>query len=53
VGGETASIRQCEVLLGTAVDSCERYYPAFECVLADRSASDALAAVSFETAGEA
>lgn len=53
VGGVTASVRQCELLLGTAVDSCERYYPAFECVLGDRSASDAMAAVSLETVGEA
>lgn len=53
VGGATASAHQCEVLLGTALDSCERYYPAFQSVLVDRSASDAMAAVTFETAGEA
>jgi hypothetical protein len=52
-GGVTASAHQCEVLLGTALDSCERYYPAFQWVLVDRSASDAIAAVSLETAGEA
>jgi hypothetical protein len=53
VGGITASAHQCEVLLGTALDSCERYYPAFQCVLVDRSAGDAINAISLETAGEA
>jgi hypothetical protein len=53
VGGVTASAQQCEVLLRTALDTCERYYPAFQWVLVDGSASDAIAAVSFETAGEA
>lgn len=53
VGGVTASAHQCEVLLGTALDSCERYFPAFQWVLVDRSASDAIAAVSVEVAGEA
>jgi hypothetical protein len=53
VGGIAASPRQCEVLLGTALDSCERYYHAFQCVVADRSASEAMAVVSLETAGEA
>ena len=53
VGGVTASAHQCEVLLGTALDSCERYYPAFQWVLIDRSANDAIAAVSIEAAGQA
>jgi hypothetical protein len=53
VGGITASARQCEVMLGTALDVCERYHPAFQCVLANQSASDALDAAMFETAGEA
>jgi hypothetical protein len=53
VGGITASARQCEVMLGTALNACERYYPAFQCVLASQSASEALAAAMFETAGEA
>ncbi len=53
VGGVTASAHQCEVLLGTALDSCERYFPAFQWVLVDKSANDAIAAVSVEIAGEA
>jgi hypothetical protein len=53
VGGMTASAGQCEVMLGIALDVCERYYPAFQCVLANRSATQALNATMFETAGEA
>ena len=53
VGGIPASARQCEVMLGTALDICERYFPAFQYVLANRSASEAIAAVTFATAGEA
>jgi hypothetical protein len=33
VGGVSASIGQCEAMLGSALDSCERYYTAFEFVL--------------------
>jgi hypothetical protein len=53
VGGITASAQQCEVMLGTALDICERYFPAFQFVLANRSAPEAIAAVALETAGEA
>jgi hypothetical protein len=53
VGGTTASAQQCEVMLGTALDTCERYFPAFQLVLANRSASEAIAAIALETAGEA
>ena len=53
VGGIPASARQCEVMLGTALDICERYFPAFQYVLANRSAREAIAAVTFATAGEA
>jgi hypothetical protein len=53
VGNRSASARQCEVMLGTALDLCERYYPAFQFVLANHSASEAIMAVSIETAGEA
>jgi hypothetical protein len=53
VGGTTASAQQCEVMLGTALDTCERYFPAFQFVLANRSASEAIAAIALETAGEA
>ena len=53
-GGLTASRRQCEAMLGSALDSCERYYPAFQFVVwAGKSARDAMGAVMFETSGEA
>ena len=32
-GGGSASDRQCEAVLGTALDSCERYFPAFQFVV--------------------
>jgi hypothetical protein len=53
VDGITASARQCEAMLGIALDVCERYYPAFQCVLANRSAKQALTTAMFETVGEA
>jgi hypothetical protein len=53
-GGTTVSPRQCEVILGSALDSCERYYPAFQYVAwAGKSASDAMGSVMLETVGEA
>jgi hypothetical protein len=53
-GGVTASGRQCEALLGTALDSCERYFPAFQFVVwAGKSAREAMDSAMFETSGEA
>jgi hypothetical protein len=53
-GGVEASGRQCETMLGTAVDACERYFPAFQFVVwAGKSAQQAIDAAIFETAGEA
>jgi len=53
-GGVEASGRQCESLLGTAVDTCERYFSAFQFVVwAGKSAKEALDAAMFETSGEA
>ena len=53
-GGVAASSRQCESLLGTALDACERYFPAFQFVVwAGKSAREALESAMFETAGEA
>jgi hypothetical protein len=53
-GGVAASNRQCEALLATALDSCERYYPAFQFVVwSGKSAREALDSAMFETAGEA
>jgi hypothetical protein len=53
-GGVAASNRQCEAVLGTALDSCERYFPAFQFVVwAGKSAREAMDSAMFETAGEA
>jgi hypothetical protein len=53
-GGVEASRRQCEALLATALESCERYYPAFQFVIwAGKPAREALEAAMFETAGQA
>jgi hypothetical protein len=53
-GGVTASGRQCEAMLGTALDSCERYFPAFQFVIwAGKSAREAMDSAMFETAGQA
>jgi hypothetical protein len=54
VGGTVASREQCEAALGSAVDSCERYYPAFQYVTwPGKSARDAMDRIMFETAGQA
>jgi hypothetical protein len=53
-GGTEPSGKQCEALLGTALDTCERYFTAFQFVVwAGKSARDALDATMFETSGEA
>jgi hypothetical protein len=53
-GGVEASGRQCEALLATALDACERYFPSFQFVVwAGKGAREALDAAMFETAGEA
>jgi hypothetical protein len=53
-GGITASSGQCEAVLSTALDSCERYFPAFQFVVwSGKSAREALDSAMFETAGEA
>ena len=53
-GGVSASGAQCEAMLGTALDSCERYFPAYQFVVwAGKTAREALDAAMFETAGEA
>jgi hypothetical protein len=53
-GGVAASNRQCEALLATALDTCERYYPAFQFVVwSGKTAREALDSAMFETAGEA
>jgi len=53
-GDGTASAAQCEALLTTALDACERYFPAYQFVVwAGKPAREALDAAMFETAGEA
>ena len=53
-GGVMASGRQCEALLATALDACERYFPAFQFVVwAGKPAREALDAAMFETQGQA
>ena len=53
-GGVAASSRQCEAVLGSALDACERYYPAFQFVIwAGKSAREAIDSAMFETSGEA
>jgi hypothetical protein len=53
-GGIDASGAQCESLLKTAVEACERYYQAFQFVMwAGKSAREALDSIMFETLGEA
>ncbi len=52
--GTEASGMQCEALLGTALDTCERYFTAFQFVVwAGKPAREALDAAMFETSGEA
>jgi hypothetical protein len=53
-GGSAASGKQCEALLGTALDACETYFTAFQFVVwAGKTASEALKAAMFKTSGEA
>jgi hypothetical protein len=53
-GGVEASKSQCEVLLSSGLDACERYYPAFQFVVwAGEGAREAMEAAMFETAGQA
>jgi hypothetical protein len=52
--GMEAGTGQLEAMLGAAVESCERYYQAFQFVIwAGKTPEEALAAVLFETHGEA
>jgi hypothetical protein len=54
LSGVEASDKQCEAVLSAALESCERYFPAFQFVLwAGKPAREALDAAMFETSGEA
>ncbi len=53
-GGADPNDRQLECLLASAVDSCERYFPAFQYVIwAGKDAQSALEGALFETQGSA
>jgi hypothetical protein len=54
LAGTETSPRQCETLLDAAVDTCERYFQAFQFVVwAGKTAGEAIESVLFETAGQA
>ena len=53
-GGAQANSAQCESLLANALESCERYYQAFQFVVwAGKSAAEALEGAMLETVGSA
>ncbi|NNF77562.1 MAG: hypothetical protein HKN05_05990, partial [Rhizobiales bacterium] len=53
-GGAEILPEQCEALLVSALESCERYYPAFQFVLwAGETAEGAIQSALLETQGEA
>ncbi len=53
-GGGEATSGQCEALVRLALDSCERYFPAFQFVSwAGKGAEEALQSSLLETVGEA
>ena len=53
-GGVATTDAQCEALLATAVEACERYYQAFQFVVwTGKSARESLDATLFETSGAA
>jgi hypothetical protein len=53
-GGVAVTGRQCEVALSSALDTCERFYPAFQFVVwAGKTGREALDSVMLETCGEA
>jgi hypothetical protein len=53
-GGAEANEPQCERLIGLAVETCERYYPAFQFVVwGGKTAEDAIEASLLDTVGSA
>ena len=54
LNGSVVSPRQCEALLKAALESCERYYQAFQFVVwAGKESREALVSTMFETEGQA
>ena len=53
-GGAEITPEQCDAMLASALDACERYYPAFQFVVwAGKSAEEAIQSSLLETQGEA
>lgn len=53
-GNATVTQEQAQALVSLSVESCERYYPAFNFVLwAGKTAEEAIASCLFETEGQA
>lgn len=54
LNGADPTVAQCEALLQMALETCERYFQAFQFVIwAGKSAEEALATIMFETEGQA
>ena len=54
LNGTLATPRQCDVLIRTALEACERYYQAFQFVVwAGKDSREALSSIMFETEGRA
>ena len=54
LNGNVATPRQCEALIHSALEACERYYQAFQYVVwAGKEAREALTSTMFETEGRA
>ncbi|MGF1650729.1 MAG: YbjN domain-containing protein [Hyphomicrobiaceae bacterium] len=54
LNGADATLAQCEALLTSALESCERYYQAFQFVVwAGKGSREALVTTMFETEGQA
>jgi hypothetical protein len=53
-GGAEANDEQCETLIRTGIETCQRYYPAVQFVIwAGYTAADAMSSALLETHGEA
>jgi hypothetical protein len=54
LNGADPTVAQCEALLHMALETCERYFQAFQFVIwAGKTAEEALATIMFETEGQA
>jgi hypothetical protein len=54
LNGTVANVVQCEAMLKTALEACERYYQAFQFVVwAGKESREALVSTMFQTEGQA